>query len=172
MICIPKLVLEIQDLLLLATVLLPRLEDNFSWCVQWYILILLCEFVYASHHVNWYILIHTSIWLIRIDIHYFVYPFYMCTNPFVSFYSVITVLTMILIMQTKMMKKMRMIATKERVILMTGNQLGHLFAMVLKIMKMCLMFMLTWTTILKRRVCQLMSLICWAILWTSPGSFQ
>jgi hypothetical protein len=50
---------------------------------------------------------------------------------------------MILIMQTKMMKKMRMIATKERVILMTGNQLGHLFAMVLKIMKMCLMFMLT-----------------------------
>ena len=87
--------------------------------------------------------IPTSIQLIQIDVYYFVYSFYTYNNPFLSFCSVITVLTMILIMQTKMMKIMSMIATKEMVISLMGNQLGHLFAMVLKIIKMCLMFMLT-----------------------------
>ncbi len=59
------------------------------------------------------------------------------------FCSVITVSTMILIIQMKMKKKMRMIAAKERMTLMKGNQLGHSIGTVLKIMKMCLMFMLS-----------------------------
>jgi hypothetical protein len=47
------------------------------------------------------------------------------------------VLTTIPIMKTKMKKKMRMRATKERLIPMMGNQLGLLFVRVQKLMVMC-----------------------------------
>ncbi len=67
--------------------------------------------------------------------------FYTCTNPFLSFCSVITVLTTILIMQTKMKKKMRIIVTKERTTPIMGNQLGLCFVPVLKLMEMCIMCM-------------------------------
>ena len=92
--------------------------------VNSYIYISSCELI----HVNSYIdLIYTN-WCI-----YFIYSFYACTNPFLSFCSVITVLTTILIMQTKMKKKMRMIVTKRRLNPMMGNQLGLLFVRVTEI---------------------------------------
>ncbi len=79
-----------------------------------------------------------SIFFIQNGIYYFVYSFVTCINPFLSFCSVITVLTTIPIMKTKMKKKMRMRVTKERLTPMMGNPSGLLFVRVQKLMVMCI----------------------------------
>jgi hypothetical protein len=57
-------------------------------------------------------------------VYYFVYSFVTYTNPLLSFCSVITVLTTIPKMKTKMKKKMRMRVTKARLNPMMGNPLS------------------------------------------------
>ncbi len=104
---------------------------------------------------------------IQNGIYYFVYSFVTCTKPLLSFCSVITVLTTIPIMKTKMKKKMRMRATKERLIPMMGNQLGLLFVRVQKLMVMCVVcitFTKWWIIIRKRRGWGLILLVCQATL--------
>ncbi len=83
---------------------------------------------------------HISIRFIQNGIYYFVYSSVTYTNPLLSFCSVITMLTTILNIKTKMKKKRRMRVTKKRLNPMMGNPLGLLFVRAQKLLVMCVVY--------------------------------